>query len=536
MPRVKKTEINKDVSTNKKKEKKAKPKAKTSSKNKAGKKTITSKSKITKEKTSKAKPIIVDVIDDDLENETFFSDESLETNDSNLDQAKDFFLNLEENETAETAEENSEIIDVYEEENSEKERELNQDTDKQKQFFSDLVAEIREKKEVEKNVDKRSKTSSKNKKSIRLYRSLAWKFLILVGFLAVLVFYFSFSKLTILITPEVEAMNDTLFLKIANQSDSETRPGDARTQVEGSVNELGVEIDKTYQASGEEYIGEEIIGTVKIVNNYSRSQALVASTRLLSSDNKLFRIKDSVNVPAGGEVEVEIYADKVSREMAIPPTRFIIPGLWVGLQDSIYAESEQAFTYTQKMQKYVKASDIQLAKSEAYDLILANAKERTPSIDEQEVLYKTLEPIDMTLEVEVGDKIDEFSIKVKATVVVIAISKTEVENLANTKLKVRVPDDKELSEFNPNSLMYVLEGYDEDNDVAKVKATFSGFMILRSDANVIDKESLVNLKQGQIQTYLKDYPSINNFELEFYPSFIERAPHLIDRIEVKIKK
>jgi hypothetical protein len=188
------------------------------------------------------------------------------------------------------------------------------------------------------------------------------------------------------------------------------------------------------------------------------------------------------------------------------------------------------------MQKYVKASDIQLAKSEAYDLLLANAKAQVTSGVGDEVLYKILEPVDIILEAEAGDKIDDFSIDVKVTVVAVVISKTEVENLAGTKLKVLVPDDKELAEFNPSSLSYVLENYDEDTDVATVKAVFSGFMILRNDANIIDKENLVNLKEEQIRSYLKDYPEIGKFELKFYPTFIERAPNLVDRIEIEIKK
>lgn len=514
----------------------AKPKAKSKTSSKASVKKTSTKTKKTEKKASKAKPIIVDIIkDEELENETFFSDESLEVDEIDLQSAQEFFLDLEEGEVPRESSEEG-IIGNEIEKKAQEAWVLNEENDKQKQFYQELASKMDTKKSRQDSKTLDASPAYKNKKSIRLYRSLAWKFLILVSFLAAIVFYFSFTKLTILITPEIETTSDTLFLKVANQSEAEVRPGDARTQVSGSVNEVELDLEKTYLASGEEYLGEEISGKVRIVNNYNRSQSLVATTRLLSPDNKQYRIKNAVTIPAGSSAEVEIYSDNISREMAIGPTRFTIPGLWVGLQDKIYAESSEAFVYEQKMQKYVKASDIQLAKSEIHDLILEKAKNLKTLRSQDKTIYKILEPYELELNVEVGDKVDSFDMKVKADVVIISLSEEEVKNLASTKLKVLVPDDKELTEFNPDSLSYVLENYDDDTDVATIKVTFSGQMILKKDAKIINKENLVSLKAPQIRTYLKDYPEIGQYELKFYPSFVDRAPRLVDRIEIKIKK
>ncbi len=518
---------------------KTKAKAKTSTKanvKKTSTKASSAKTKKTTKKASKAKPIIVDIIkDEDLESETFFSDESLEVGEIDLQSAQEFFLDLEEGEVPRESSEEGLVGDEIEEK-AQKAWLSNEENDKQKQFYKELASEIDENKPRRSSKALSDSPVYKNKKSIRLYRSLAWKFLILVSFLAAIVFYFSFTKLTILITPEIETTSDTLFLKVANQSEAEVRPGDARTQVSGSVNEVELDLEKTYLASGEEYLGEEVSGKVKIVNNYNRSQSLVATTRLLSPDNKQYRIKSAVTIPAGASAEVEIYSDKIDREMAIGPTRFTIPGLWVGLQDKIYAESSEAFVYEQKMQKYVKASDIQLAKSEIHDLILEKAKNLKTLRSQDKTIYKILEPYELDLDVDAGDKVDSFDMKVKADVVIISLSEEEVKNLASTKLKVLVPDDKELTEFNPDSLSYVLENYDDDTDVATIKVTFSGQMILKKDAKIINKENLVSLKAPQIRTYLKDYPEIGQYDLKFYPSFVDRAPRLVDRIEIKIKK
>jgi len=263
---------------------------------------------------------------------------------------------------------------------------------------------------------------------------------------------------------------------------------------------------------------------------------LVATTRLLTADNKLYRLKKSVIVPAGGEVEAEIYADKISAEMAIEPTRFTIPGLWAGMQDKIYAESRKPFTYQQKVEKYVRASDVQLANQEANTLLLERAKEFKPLRSQDGTLYKVIDPVETVLSAKVGDKAEEFSMTTKAKVVVVSFSQEEVSRLAVAKLNILVPDDKELADFKADNLSYSLENYDEETQVATIKTSFSGLMILKSNAEVIERERLVNLNADQISTYLNEYPEIGNYELEFYPSFIKKAPHLVDRIQIKIKK
>jgi hypothetical protein len=365
------------------------------------------------------------------------------------------------------------------------------------------------------------------------------KFLLLVGVLAVLVFYFSFSKLTILVTPQVETIGDTLFLKVgdSNTASSTSSTDDAREKINGSVNETSVDISKVYPATGEDtLLGQEVTGKVTLVNNYVKDQPLVATTRLLSSDNKLFRLKSAVTVPAGGKIEAEVYADKASADMAINSAHFTIPGLWAGLQDKIYADSVEPFSFQSSSEKYVKASDLQLALRDVDSLIMSKAKEGQNFSTDNVVLYQILDSVDAKTSAQAGDKVSEFTLTIKAKVAQVVFSKQDVEKLAAAKLNLLIPDDKELSEFKPESLSYTFENYDETEKTAAVKASFSGLMILKNNADIIDREKLVNLNSSQIATYLSDYPEIGHYELKFFPTFIKKAPHLIDRIEVKIAK
>jgi hypothetical protein len=464
----------------------------------------------------KAKPVIIDVIEDDddnLDDSNFFSDESL---------AKPDFAPV-----ASVPEKNNETEFFKAEDEA---------MDVQKKFFSDLVSEIKVKKATGLSAEPEIIQNKSPKKRISLYSRLALKFLLLVGVLAVLVFYFSFSKLTILVTPQVETIGDTLFLRVGN-GNTASSTDDAREKINGTVNEYSVDISKVYPATGEDaLIGQEVTGKVTLVNNYVKDQPLVATTRLLSSDNKLFRLKSAVTIPAGGKIEAEVYADKASADMAINSAHFTIPGLWAGLQDKIYADSVEPFSFQSSSEKYVKASDLQLALRDVDSLVMAKAKEGQNFSADNIVLYQILDSVDAKTSAQAGDKVNEFTLTIKAKVAGVVFAKQDVEKLATAKLNLLIPDDKELSEFKPESLSYTLENYDETEKTAAVKASFSGLMILKNNADIIDREKLVNLNSSQIATYLSDYPEIGHYELKFFPTFIKKAPHLIDRIEVKIAK
>jgi hypothetical protein len=45
---------------------------------------------------------------------------------------------------------------------------------------------------------------------------------------------------------------------------------------------------------------------------------------------------------------------------------------------------------------------------------------------------------------------------------------------------------------------------------------------------------LVNLTREQIRKYLDTYPEIKNYTLDFQPAFLNKAPSLADRIEIKV--
>lgn len=469
-------------------------------------------------KAKKVKKVLVDIIED--EDLPFSSRPAAEDNSAERDEK--IYKSL--------------VTEKYEDEP------LPEEFDSQKKFFSQLAKETGAKKAAAYDQEDGAAEEARPAKHVGLYRKLVWKFLFATLILAGIVFYFSFSKLTIKINPKGEALNDSLFLKVsalgASKASATTSPEnltDPRTPISGDIKETVSSLEAVYPSSGEEFGAEELAGSVKIINNNNKSQALVATTRVLSADNKLFRIKNAVNVPAGGEVSVDIYADKPSPEMAIGPTTFTIPGLWVGLQDKIFARSDKEFTYAKKVKKFIKQTDIENAAKDINDRLISNAS-NSAGDKNSNWLYTVGDKTKITYSAKAGDLADEFSAKVDGDIIGVSFNKEEAVKLIAAKLKLLIPDDKELIGFNPGDVVYTLDSYDAATKSATVKASFSGTMALKADSTVIDRDQLVNLTEAQIANYLKSFPEIKSYELDFSPSFIKRAPNLVDRINIVINK
>ena len=563
MPEAKKKSVTSKATASNKKSMLKKSNTKvTSTKKKTGssKKNIikkTDKSDLSS-KSKKSKEIVVDVIEDDLDfevNDKSTLSDFLETSLADSKSRKNELrgVNNDDEEVVEISQSKSVILGPTI---------VNRDDlDNQKNFFNELRLEVEQKEQKKKKFKAEDqdvqdllelfedddelaedKLAKKNR-SISLYSRFVWKFVLIVLLLIGFVFYFSFTKLVIDVVPRNENLNESLLLKVEENSSGIKLLSDPRENVSGRIKEIHLSSSKEIPASGEEYVGEDLTGRVKIINNYNRSQVLVATTRLLSPDNKLFRIKEAVNVPAGSEAWVDIYTDKPNNEFAIKPSTFSIPGLWVGLQDEIYAKSEEAFVFEQKKQKYVRASDISLAEKEIdndfLSLLEKEIEQEKTQLEaemgiELEHVYLQNGSNDITVEAEVDEKIDSFIAKGDASFVVVFFSKEEGAKYADSRLNLLLPSGKELLNFDPENIIYNLESFDLEEGSATIKSSFSGKMMLKAEGEVIRKESLVNLSIEQLNTYLKDQSEIKSFELKFRPSFIKKAPRLVDRIKINL--
>jgi hypothetical protein len=102
-------------------------------------------------------------------------------------------------------------------------------------------------------------------------------------------------------------------------------------------------------AQSETQVEERAFGKITIYNNYAKTpQRLIKNTRFQSDDGKIYKIRESIEIPGyttegvPGELEVTVYAEEPREEYNRGPGDFTIPGFKDYPQEGkIYATSKE---------------------------------------------------------------------------------------------------------------------------------------------------------------------------------------------------
>lgn len=216
----------------------------------------------------------------------------------------------------------------------------------------------------------------------------------------------------------------------------------------------------SYQLEATETVDSVATGQVTLFNNTATDQPLVATTRLLSEEDVLFRLTDAVTVPSGGQVEAEVYADQEGATGNIAPSNFIIPGLPDSLQTDIYATSSEAMSGG--------TQEVAIFSEEVYEQALAELKKQllsTPSnlfgADSAENTYlvdlATLEPVDMATSVEIGQTTDVVELTGTVKIAALSFSESNLKEVIKTILELPDTDEVEIISISADSVTSSLQ-------------------------------------------------------------------------------
>ncbi len=300
-------------------------------------------------------------------------------------------------------------------------------------------------------------------------------------------------------------------------------------------------------------------GKVKITNTYSRAQPLVRTTRLLTADGKLYRINQGVTVPAGGSVEVEIYADKPGPAFAIGPTKFTIPGLFVDLQKLIYAESSAAFTLDTSTPAPAAPTaprtpttttprttarpgaltptqeEIDAAERQAIDETLERAKRQLASEVTESASLEGVYFTKVRKEILPGSTPQSFIVYVQADVTAVYYPKDDMLVLVRTKLREKVPSDRELIPFDGKSIRYQIESVDPRVETATVRVQTDAAARLTPASDALKKENLVGKSKQEVIDTLKKVDGVESVEVNTSPGWLRKIPSMQERVELKVE-
>ncbi len=371
--------------------------------------------------------------------------------------------------------------------------------------------------------------------SSRLYSRISVPFVVLSLLFLGLVLYATFIRLDITIVPRVKTVEaKTNFTVYDRPEDYEVPVGSTLGLVRG----MDIEYTQVSPSSGKKVTGAEVSGTVVLINNYTKDQPLVATTRLLTPNNQLLRLTESVVVPAGGSITASVYAETADPSFTLTNTKLTIPGLWAGLQDKIYAEAKiGSVTYREKAEFSITQTDIDQAITTGKTALLEKAKKdiETAYASYDQTLY-TLDEESLVIMIngQVGEVKDEVSVKLTGTITVVAFNKATVSGVLGTALTAAGSADDGLSETaNPK---FTIISADVKQNVAEIQVETSGTSVATSGEGIINPKKIVGLRRNQLEAYIQSQPDIESYELTFYPAFWQWSPYFANKISVSIKK
>lgn len=372
------------------------------------------------------------------------------------------------------------------------------------------------------------------------YKKLVIGFSICAFVLLALIIYYSLSKTIIAVTLLPKEKSATLTVALAKvPADQPT----ADTALPGLVLTAEASDSKTFQNQN---TGEEqpapATGVVTIYNNWSQVQPLAATTRLLTPDGVLFRIKNRVDVPAGGKLEnVEVYADQPGATGNIGPCKFTIPGLWPGLQEKIYAESSTPMTGGLRSASVLVQSTINdAAKTLSGDLAekaradLATSETVTSSGYSVPSQAMTVNITQQKSSAEADSEAGSFTLTMKVTVTALAFNEQQLRQKADIALQASLPQDEKTVTTSPGKLTYTVEELDQAAGTALLKVVVTEPTVPRLDNPIFNRDKLVNKDRQEINSYFSNFDTVQSVEVRFSPFWVTHAPKLKDHIEVKL--
>ncbi|MBI2551198.1 hypothetical protein HYV73_02520 [Candidatus Uhrbacteria bacterium] len=367
---------------------------------------------------------------------------------------------------------------------------------------------------------------------LRMYRIIAAVFVLAVLALLAVVLYVSSVQATIFVKANSTPVEKEFVLDIV-------RTPSSPSEVRGRVLSAAMGRTKTVALSGTGMTEVPAVskGKVVLVNESAQPQPLVATTRLLTADRLLFRIDQSVTVPAKGRLEVPAHADKEGKEGDIGPTRFTIPGLAADRQKVVYAVSESPFTGGTVQKVAVGQADIDTAVAALQAELEGQAKE-TLNREAGEVfdgkLYST-SVIDQKVTAKPGDEVSQFDVVLSVRVVGVYYDKKVVQEIAVRQLYERLTQGSDFVSIDQAGMAVAMDRFDAATEMANLHIKIRGQSIPSTTSAALDPGRFIGMTEAEVRKSLLDDGVAQDARVEFYPSFVHRVPQLRDRVFVVIE-
>lgn len=330
-----------------------------------------------------------------------------------------------------------------------------------------------------------------------------------------------------------------------------------KNQVDITNNEIPAkyfeqDISKTidFQTTGEKAVSDEgkAKGKVTIYNKFSTApQSLVASTRILSKEGKLFHLINSVTVPGmsgaeAGKIEAEIVADKTGNDFNIGPSSFTIEGFKGTPKYEKFEVTSTASTGNGSAAnnatkvKMVTSQDLETARQQAIKELDQNLEQQIKErIDgDQKILMDAIQKdiIKSAASKKEGDQADSFTYTLNEKIKILTIAENDIRQVLMEKANLKQESGYEITQKN-YSYTKVIPDFEKKSLNLKVQANFN--LKAKIDPENI-KKGIVGKSEEEIQTILTGYQELKKAEINFTPAWLNRVPAIERKIQIKLEQ
>lgn len=363
-----------------------------------------------------------------------------------------------------------------------------------------------------------------------MYRKIALGFAVLAALVGALAMYVVYAHATVTVHPQRAELRTEQDLTVS----ADPRDGD----VPGQIAELTVSGDRT-EAPGESTSIDGVAGgEVTLINETGEDQVLIPTTRLLTSDGVLFRIKSRVNVPAHGKIKTDAYADKPGADGDIGPSKFTIPGLSADLQKVIYALSDSAMTGGTVSSGVISQDDIEKAENGLRDELTQQAKgELAKTIDPKwSGQAFVVETMSRSVSAAIGETAPGVTVRLTLRVREAGFDKDKALALAMEDLKRGLTSERELLGADLNHAEFSLSSADPKTSTASLRISLKGQSQVSLSGPSFDPANLKGKSLSDVQDYFSGVEGVQKVDVVFNPFWIKRMPDLADHIKISIQK
>lgn len=369
--------------------------------------------------------------------------------------------------------------------------------------------------------------------SSAVYRNIAFSFLALTIIVVIGALWVSSVHARVSIKVKRNIANVDTFIEVAKTPEQ----GQLQGRVVHDVFEKIQEFSVNEQAATS--VSAVVSGTVKITNNYSRPQTLVQKTRLLTADGRLYRIDKTVTLDPKETVLVTAHSDQAGTNYGLPVgTKLTIPGLWIDLQKWIYAESVSGFTGGAQTTKVVSAGDVNQSQQALQDAVFQQAKKALNAKagvgTDWSVVY-VQKVIDSKNNVTPGQSADQFLASLKLDVTAVYYPTKDMEAIIRQKLKDKVPEGRELLDYDPTHVVYTVDSADSKVERARIDISARASSRLTVTSPQLSKEALYGLTDEEAKTKLLATDGVESVDIKIRPSWIHKLPSTKDRLDVVVE-